>query len=142
MDGMVLGLFLLATFLGGVTSGLAGFAMGLVVSGIWLHILTPIQTAILIVGYGFVTQGYGIWKRSALAELADCCAVHHRRRGRRAGGTLLLTYIDPALLRIGVGALLVLYSVYSLARPAIQAGATAASLPTSASEFSTACSAA
>ena len=34
MDGMVLGLYLLATFLGGLTCGLAGFAMGLVVSGI------------------------------------------------------------------------------------------------------------
>ena len=62
MDGTVLGLFLLATFVGGVVTGLAGFAMGLVVSGIWLHILTPIQTAILIVGYGLLVQGYGIWK--------------------------------------------------------------------------------
>jgi hypothetical protein len=30
---------LFATFLGGLTSGLAGFALGLVVSGIWLHII-------------------------------------------------------------------------------------------------------
>ncbi|HKF72180.1 MAG TPA: hypothetical protein VKB68_10545 [Stellaceae bacterium] len=60
MDGAVLGLFLLATFLGGMTSGIVGFAMGLVVSGIWLHILTPIQTAALIVLYGLVTQGYGL----------------------------------------------------------------------------------
>ncbi len=120
MDGMVLGLYLLATFLGGLTSGLAGFAMGLVVSGIYLHILTPIQTAILIVGYGFVTQGYGVW------------AFRHSLRWRTAApfivggvigvpaGTLLLTYINPGYLRTGVGALLVLYSVYSLARPAIK----------------------
>ena len=50
-------LFLLATFLGGLTSGIAGFAMGLVITGICLHILTPMQTASLIAGYGFVTQG-------------------------------------------------------------------------------------
>ena len=50
MDGMVLGLFLLAAFLGGLASGVAGFAMGFVVSGIWLHIITPIQTTTLIVG--------------------------------------------------------------------------------------------
>ena len=61
MDGLVLTIFLLASFLGGVTSGLAGFAMGLVVSGVYLHFLTPLQTAALIVGYGFVTQGYGVW---------------------------------------------------------------------------------
>ena len=48
-------LFLLATFFGGLTSGVAGFAMGLVVSGVCLHILTPLQTATLIAGYGFVT---------------------------------------------------------------------------------------
>ena len=120
MDGIVLAVFLLASFLGGLTSGLAGFAMGLVVSGIYLHILTPIQTATLIVGYGFVTQGYGVW------------ALRHAVRWRSAApfiiggligvpaGTMLLTYIDPAYMRIGVGILLVVYSIYSLARPAIK----------------------
>ena len=120
MDGIVLTVFLLASFLGGLTSGLAGFAMGLVVSGIYLHILTPIQTATLIVGFGFVTQGYGVW------------ALRHAVRWRSAApfiigglmgvpaGTILLTYIDPAYMRIGVGTLLVVYSIYSLARPAIK----------------------
>src|SRR4030095_1822447 len=68
MDGTVLALFLFATFVGAVVAGLAGFAMSLVVSGIWLHILTPIQTVTLIVGYGLLVQGYGIWKlRHALS---------------------------------------------------------------------------
>lgn len=118
MDGMVLGLYLLATFLGGLISGLAGFALGLVVSGIWLHIITPVQTAILIVGYGLFTQGYGIWKlRYALSwRMAAPFIV-----GSAVGvpiGTMLLTSIDPAYLRTGIGLLLVLYSLYSLARPA------------------------
>jgi uncharacterized membrane protein YfcA len=68
MDGTILALFLFATFVGGVVAGLAGFAMSLVVSGIWLHILTPIQTVTLIVGYGLLVQGYGVWKlRHALS---------------------------------------------------------------------------
>src|SRR6266516_4317325 len=68
MDGMVLGFFLLAAFLGAVTTGVAGFAMGLVVSGIWLHILTPVQTVTLMVSYSVLLQGYGVWKlRHALA---------------------------------------------------------------------------
>jgi len=120
MDGMVLTIFLLASFLGGLTSGLAGFAMGLVVSGFYLHILTPIQTATLIVGYGFVTQGYGVW------------ALRHAVRWRSAApfiaggvigvpaGTMLLTYVDPAIMRIAVGALLAVYSIYSLTRPTIK----------------------
>jgi uncharacterized membrane protein YfcA len=43
-------------------------------------------------------------------------------------GTMLLTSINPAYLRTGVGVLLVLYSIYGLARPAfrpIQAGISA-----------------
>ena len=27
-----------------------------------LHVITPVQTATLIVGYGLWTQGYGVWK--------------------------------------------------------------------------------
>jgi uncharacterized membrane protein YfcA len=120
MDGMVLGIFLLSTFVGGVTTGLAGFAMGLVVSGVWLHIITPIQTAILIVGYGLWTQSYGIWKlRHALSwrKLAPFII------GGAIGvpiGSMLLTYVNPAYLRTGVGLLLVLYSAYGLARPAFE----------------------
>lgn len=119
MDGLFLTIFLLASFLGGLTSGLAGFAMGLVVSGIYLHLLTPLQTAALIVGYGFVTQGYGVW------------TLRHAVRWRKAApfiaggligvpaGTMLLTYIDPANMRVGIGVLLIVYSVYNLVRPAI-----------------------
>ena len=55
-------IFLAAAFVGGFASGLAGFAMGFVVSGVWLHILTPVQTTTLIAGYGLLTQGYGVWK--------------------------------------------------------------------------------
>jgi uncharacterized membrane protein YfcA len=117
MDGMVLGLFLLAAFIGGLTSGLAGFAMGFVVSGIWLHIITPIQTTTLIVGYGLCTQGYGVWK---LRHALDWRNVAPFIIGGAIGvpiGTMLLTSINPAYLRTGVGLLLVLYSIYGLARP-------------------------
>jgi len=62
MDGLALGLYVAATFLGGFTSGLTGFAAGLVVSGVWLHVITPLQTAVLIAAYGVVNQSYGIWK--------------------------------------------------------------------------------
>jgi uncharacterized protein len=120
MDGMVLSLYLLATFLGGLVSGLAGFALGLVLSGIWLHIITPMQTAILIVGYGIFTQGYGIWKlRHALNWRQAAPFILGSAVGVPVG-TMLLTYASPGAVRIGVGVLLVLYSIYSLARPALK----------------------
>src|SRR6185436_12378859 len=128
MDGMVLGLFLLAAFLGGFASGLAGFAMGFVVSGIWLHLITPIQTTALIVGYGFWTQGYGVWKlRYSLRWQTLAPFIIGGAIGVPIG-TLLLTYIDPAYMRGGVGVLLVLFSIYGLAQPKlarVRAGAPA-----------------
>jgi hypothetical protein len=118
MDGTVLGLFLFATFVGAVTSGLAGFAMALVVSGIWLHIFTPIQTATLMVGYGLVTQSYGIWKlRHALSWRNVAPFIIGGAVGVPIGAMLLLIYINPTHLRTGVGLLLVLYGIYGLARP-------------------------
>jgi uncharacterized protein len=128
MDGIVLGLFLLAAFMGGFASGLAGFAMGFVVAGIWLHVITPIQTTTLIVGYGLWTQGYGVWQlRHSLTWRNVAPFIISGTIGVPIG-TMLLTYVDPAHLRSGVGLLLVLYGIYGLAQPAfkpLQAGVAA-----------------
>jgi uncharacterized membrane protein YfcA len=120
MDGIVLGFFLFAAFAGGFASGLAGFAMGFVVSGIWLHILTPVQTTALIVGYGLLTQGYGVWKlRHALTWKSITPFIVGGLIGVPIG-TMLLTYLNPAYLRSGVGVLLVIYGAYGLAQPALK----------------------
>jgi len=59
--------FLAATFAAALVAGLAGFAFGLVAAAVWLHILTPLQTATLIVVFGLIVQGYSVWKlRAAL----------------------------------------------------------------------------
>jgi uncharacterized membrane protein YfcA len=120
MDGLVFALFVLAAFAGGFVSGFSGFAMGLVVSGIWLHIITPIQTAALIAGYGLLTQGYGILK---LRQALNWQKIWPLTLGTTIGipiGVILLTYLNPVYLRFGVGLLLVLYTIYGLARPAFK----------------------
>jgi uncharacterized membrane protein YfcA len=117
MDGHLLLPFVLATFLGGFVSGFSGFAMGIVVSGVWLHIITPIQTAALIAGYGLLTQGYGIAK---LRHELSWQSIWPLVLGTTIGipiGVMLLTRIDPTWIRFGVGVLLVAYSIYSLVRP-------------------------
>ncbi|HXZ45628.1 MAG TPA: sulfite exporter TauE/SafE family protein [Pseudolabrys sp.] len=120
MDGLSLAFFLAATFLGGVTSGLSGFAMGLVVSGVWLHIITPQQNALLIVLCGLVTQGSGIWKvRHAISWRAVTPFIIGGLLGVPAGTALLKT-VEQGTLRPSIGVLLVIYSLYSLFRPALK----------------------
>jgi uncharacterized membrane protein YfcA len=119
MDGAVLWLFLISVFIGGIVTGLAGFAMGLVVSGVWLHLLTPAQTAALIVGYGLLVQSYSIWK---LRHAVNARTVAPFIMGGAIGvpvGAILLGYIEPIYLRTGVGLLLVAYSGYFLSRPTV-----------------------
>ena len=128
MNGVALGLFLLAAFVGGFASGLAGFAMGFVVSGIWLHILSPIETTTLIVGYGFLTQGYGVWKLRHVLVWRKLAPFIFGSLIGVPFGTLLLTYLNPVYLRSGVGVLLLIYAIHGLAQPThkpVAAGAAA-----------------
>jgi uncharacterized membrane protein YfcA len=123
MDGMTLELplFLLATFAGALVAGLTGFAFGLVVSAIWLYILTPLQTATLIIAFGLLVQGYSVWK---LRGTLDWRRLWPFMAGAVLGapvGVSILTWANPAHVRMGVGAFLVLYSLYALLRPAIPA---------------------
>jgi len=64
MDGLPLELpfFLFATFAGAFVAGLSGFAFGLIAASLWLYILTPLQSATLIVAFGLIVQGYSVWK--------------------------------------------------------------------------------
>ena len=115
-----LALYLTATFAAALVTGMAGFAFGLVAAAIWLHILTPMQTATLIIAFGLVVQGVSVWK------------LRHALRWKRLwpfllGGALgvplgvaVLEWARPDYIRVTVGVLLVLYSAYSLARPAMK----------------------
>ena len=121
MDGLPveLPLFLLATFAGALVAGLSGFAFGLVAASIWLFIITPLQTATLIVAFGMIVQGYSVWKlRGAL----DWNKLWPFVLGAAFGvpiGVTILTWTNPDHVRTGVGAFLVLYSLYAWFRPAI-----------------------
>jgi len=123
MDGTTfeLTLFLLATFAGALVAGLSGFAFGLVVSAIWLYILTPLQTAALIIAFGLIVQGYSVWK---LRGSLDWRRLWPFIAGAALGvpvGVGILTWASPAHVRTAVGAFLVIYSLYALLRPAIPA---------------------
>lgn len=121
MDGLSLELplFVVATFAGAFVAGLSGFAFGLVAASIWLYILTPLQTATLIIAFGLIVQGYAVWK---LRRALDWTRLWPFVLGAALGvpvGVSILTWANPAHVRAGVGAFLALYSLYALLHPAI-----------------------
>ena len=99
---------------GGFVAGLAGFGTGLVALGIWLHVLPPVAAASLVVICSVVSQ------------LQTIPVVWHAIAPRRVlpfvipgligvpVGTALLTRLDPASFRFGMGLFLLGYSLFSL----------------------------
>lgn len=112
-------LFGFAAFAAAFVAGLAGFAFGMVAMAIWLHLLSPTQTAILITGYAIVIQGYAVWK------------LRHALKPKRlvpfiVGGLIgiplgveLLRLLPAAPMRTGIGLFLIAFSLYSLLKPAL-----------------------
>ena len=123
MDGTVLqiAVYVTATFLAALVAGVTGFAFALIAAAAWLHVLTPLETATLTIGYGVIVQGYGAWKlRHAFAWSRIWPFVLGGAPGA-AIGAMVLRWANPAYMRIGIATFLVAYAVYGLARPQLRA---------------------
>ena len=116
-----LALFALTSFAAALVAGLAGFAFGLVAAAVWLHLLTPVETTALIVGFGLVVQGVSVWKlRRSLDGRRLLPFLIGGALGVPIGGELL-RWASAAQLRMAVGIVLIGYSAWSLARPRLAA---------------------
>lgn len=118
-DPFALAIFALGTTAASFVTGLAGFAFGLIAAAIWLYALTPVQTTTLIVAYGLLVQGYAVWK---LRHSINVSRLMPLIIGSAIGipfGILLLRWLPPAALRAAIGLLLIVFSLYNLARPAL-----------------------
>ena len=110
-------LFLCGTLTAAFVTGLSGFAFGMVAAAVWVYILPPPQASALIAAYALLVQGYAVWKLRHLLNL-------HRLMPFIVGSALgipvgiaTLRWASPIHFRIGVGLLLMLFSLYNLARP-------------------------
>jgi hypothetical protein len=115
-----LAFFLAATFAAALVTGIAGFAFGLVAAAVWLHILTPQQTATLIIGYGLVVQGISVWK---LRRALKWRRLWPFLAGGFVGvplGVAILGWASPGHVRSAIGAVLIAYGIYGFVRPAIK----------------------
>ena len=131
MDGLQtvdLALFAAGTFAAAFVTGLAGFAFGIVAAAIWLHFLAPAEATPLIVAFALIVQGVSVW---ALRRAVKLGRVLPFVLGSAIGvplGTELLRWAPAANMRMAVGGLLVVFSIYNWFRPnsavALRAGAT------------------
>jgi uncharacterized protein len=112
-----LGLIWIGAFVGALAVGGAGFAFAMAASSIWLHVLDPVQTAILVLASGvFLHMGF-IWRMRA--------SIEPRRLwpfllGGIVGipiGVRVLTGSDPGALKGVLGAFILAYGLYALAAP-------------------------
>jgi uncharacterized membrane protein YfcA len=114
--------FDLAIYLGGTlaaafVTGLAGFSFGMVAAGIWLYVLAPLQSSTLIAAYALLVQGYAVWKLRHSLDLRRLAPFVAGSAFGIPAGIAALGWVSPMYLRDGVGALLVIFSLYNLARP-------------------------
>ena len=110
-------LFASGTFAAALVTGVAGFAFGIVAAAAWLHFLPPAQTTALIVAYGIIVQGISVWKLRRSIQLARLLPFLVDGAFGVPIGVELLHRISPAALRLAVGVVLILFSLYSLVRP-------------------------
>jgi uncharacterized membrane protein YfcA len=107
----------LGGFLGGVASGAAGFAYGVVATAIWLHALTPLHATMLVVSGGLIIQSSLVykmrrtldWGRLAPFLIAGLIGV--------PVGVWLVVKTDQSAIRLGVAIFLVVYGFYALFAP-------------------------
>jgi len=110
-------LFSAGTFAAALVTGVAGFAFGIVAAAVWLHFLSPAHATALIVAYGLIVQGISVWKLRRSIKLARLLPF---LLGAVIGvpiGVELLHWTSPVILRISIGIVLILFSLYNLMRP-------------------------
>jgi uncharacterized membrane protein YfcA len=118
MDTVAIVLLFLGALAGGFVSGLAGFGTGLMALGIWLHVLPPAVAVPLVMICSITAQTSTLL---AFWRFIDLKLVWPFIVGGLAGvplGTLLVAHADPALFKLGVGLLLLVFpAVLYFSRP-------------------------
>ncbi len=126
--------FLIGTFAAAFVTGLAGFAFGVVAAGLWLHALTPAQSAALVVAYALLVQGHAVWKLRGAINLRRLLPFVLGSAVGIPAGLAVLDWVPAARLRTALGVLLILFGAYNLLRPRLpdarRAGVAGSSRPT------------
>jgi uncharacterized membrane protein YfcA len=117
LTAQTIGLVVLGGFLGGIASGAAGFAYGVVATSIWLHAISPIHAALLVVTGGMVNQGGLVW---SIRRTIDFPRLWPFLVGGAVGvplGVLLVLETNPRGIQIALALFMIVYGIYALLGP-------------------------
>jgi uncharacterized membrane protein YfcA len=115
-----LALVWLGGLLGGTAAGAAGFAFGVVATSVWLHAISPVHAAFLVMSNGLINQIGLNWKMRH--------AMNMRRLtpfliGGIIGipiGVALVVKSNPGAIRAALAVLMVAYGIFALAVPPLR----------------------
>ena len=111
----------LATLLGAIAAGGAGFAFGLTASSIWLHRIDPLHSALLINCCGTMLHLTTLWPQRSHVEIRR---VWPFVVGGLIGipiGVRLLLILDAGVLKTVLGVFLLAFGAYALLAPRLPA---------------------
>lgn len=117
LSAQTIGLVVLGGFLGGMASGAAGFAYGVVATSIWLHAISPIHAALLVVSGGLVNQIGLVWTMRRTLEFGRLWPF---LIGGAVGvplGVAVVLETNPRGIQVGLAVFMIVYGVYVLAVP-------------------------
>jgi uncharacterized membrane protein YfcA len=83
----------------------------------WLHALTPPQASALIAAYALLVQGYAVWKLRHSINVPRLIPFVVGSAIGIPAGVAALSLISAGPLRVGVGVLMILFSLYNFRRP-------------------------
>lgn len=112
-----LGVVMLGSMLAAIVSGSSGFAFALIASAVWLHVMAPAQVVPLAIACSIMVNLAMAWQLRGTIKFA---LLWPFLAGAMVGvpiGVAALHALDAHLVRQGVGALLIAYSLYMFLRP-------------------------
>lgn len=108
---------MLGGFLGGMASGAAGFAYGVVATSIWLHVISPIHAALLVVSGGLVNQFGLVWTMRRKLVFGRLWPFLIGAAFGVPLGVLLILETNPRAIQVGLAVFMVGYGLYALIGP-------------------------
>lgn len=113
----MLGVLWAGAFVGAVAAGGAGFAFALAASAIWLHVLDPVRSTMLVVACGTILHSALVWPMRRSIEGARFAPF---AIGGLIGipiGVAILSSVDLQGVKLALGLFLVAYGAYALLAP-------------------------